>query len=245
MEFLNNLSDSRLSGYCIYCGNGGRLTKEHSPSKVFLDEPFPENIPVSESCEDCNKSFSKDEEYMACVIECLKNKSCELNKLKRNKIIKILTRNKGLHNRIKEQFNSGSKPIAWEFHRVEKVICKLARGHLMYETSERRLNSPKSFNFWLFEDMPKEILESFNCVANVTNEVLPEIGSRYIQRIMVFPQFRLLFLDWVDVQEGQYRYICYPQGSDFIVRIVIGEFIGFEVIWSENEYTDFTEVSHA
>jgi hypothetical protein len=84
--------------------------------------------------------------------------------------------------------------------------------------------------------MPAEILESFNSVADVSNELFPEIGSRYLQKIYVIPQFERLFADWIDVQEGQYRYICFPQGSDFIIRIVIGEFIGFEIIWGEDNW---------
>lgn len=54
--------DKRLTGICVYCG-GEPSTRDHVPSKVFLDEPYPENnLPVVPACETCNNSFSLDEE---------------------------------------------------------------------------------------------------------------------------------------------------------------------------------------
>ena len=38
--------DSRIVGICIYCG-GIAKTRDHVPSKAFLDKPYPENIPVA------------------------------------------------------------------------------------------------------------------------------------------------------------------------------------------------------
>ena len=55
--------DSRIAGICIYCG-GIAKTRDHVPSKAFLDKPYPENIPVVPCCSECNNKFSKDEEYV-------------------------------------------------------------------------------------------------------------------------------------------------------------------------------------
>ena len=39
------------------------------PARVFLDEPLPGHYPVVAVCERCNQGASKDEEYVACVID--------------------------------------------------------------------------------------------------------------------------------------------------------------------------------
>lgn len=62
--------DERLKGSCVYCG-GPPETVDHVPSRVFLDDPLPENLPVVEACRECNGGFSLDEEYLACLLECV------------------------------------------------------------------------------------------------------------------------------------------------------------------------------
>ena len=49
--------------FCIYCGAESG-TREHVPSKVFLDEPYPEDLPVLPACFNCNNGFSDDEAYV-------------------------------------------------------------------------------------------------------------------------------------------------------------------------------------
>lgn len=72
---------------CVYCGcllvdtidldrlraegPAGRLdeavsrqrTRDHVPSRAFLDRPFPPNLPVVECCRRCNNGFSLDERH--------------------------------------------------------------------------------------------------------------------------------------------------------------------------------------
>lgn len=69
MEQLRNLGDARQTDFCVYCG-GVTETRDHVPSKVFLDKPYPTNIPVVPACQSCNRNISRDEEYVACLIEC-------------------------------------------------------------------------------------------------------------------------------------------------------------------------------
>lgn len=61
------------------------------PSKVLLDEPYPINLAVVPSCDKCNNSFSPDETFLACLLECICSDSCDPEKLTRNKIQRILT----------------------------------------------------------------------------------------------------------------------------------------------------------
>ena len=70
MDQLRDYADSRLIQDCIYCDGGHQETRDHVPSKAFLDSPFPDNLPVVPSCHACNHGFAVDEEYLSCLIEC-------------------------------------------------------------------------------------------------------------------------------------------------------------------------------
>ncbi|HET8774378.1 MAG TPA: hypothetical protein VFP80_11320, partial [Thermoanaerobaculia bacterium] len=69
MEQIKSFADERHAAFCAGCG-GAPETRDHVPSKVLLDEPYPENLPVVGVCASCNQGVSLDEEYTACVIEC-------------------------------------------------------------------------------------------------------------------------------------------------------------------------------
>ena len=54
--------------FCIYCGKPSN-TREHCPSKVFLEKPYPDDLPVLPACFECNNSFSSDELYTKMYIK--------------------------------------------------------------------------------------------------------------------------------------------------------------------------------
>ena len=62
--------DERQLAFCALCG-GGTGTRDHCPSRVLLDEPYPDNLPVVPACSPCNSRFSADEQYLACLISCV------------------------------------------------------------------------------------------------------------------------------------------------------------------------------
>ena len=43
MQQLRCYGDDRNKGFCVHCG-GPSETVDHVPSKVLLDEPYPENL---------------------------------------------------------------------------------------------------------------------------------------------------------------------------------------------------------
>lgn len=92
--------DSRIAGMCIYCG-GIATTRDHVPSKAFLDKPYPENIPIVPCCSEYNNKFSKDEEYVVCAIECLKCNSTDVNKIEREKVRSTLLHAPALQTRYR------------------------------------------------------------------------------------------------------------------------------------------------
>lgn len=44
MKQLLNYGNQRQTFFCAFCG-GNTETKDHVPSKVFLDTQYPENLP--------------------------------------------------------------------------------------------------------------------------------------------------------------------------------------------------------
>jgi hypothetical protein len=91
--------DNRLIGVCVFCG-GHPDTRDHAPSKVFLDEPFPEDLAVVEACAECNRSFSIDEEYLACFLEAVLSGTADPRKMNRTSIRRTLYRNPRLVQRL-------------------------------------------------------------------------------------------------------------------------------------------------
>lgn len=59
MEQLGSYADERLLAGCVYCG-GATESRDHVPSRILLDEPYPENLPVVPSCDSCNGGYSLD-----------------------------------------------------------------------------------------------------------------------------------------------------------------------------------------
>ena len=57
------MKGKRKKGQCIFCGEIKEITDDHIPSKNLFSKPRPNNLITVPSCDDCNKSASKDEEY--------------------------------------------------------------------------------------------------------------------------------------------------------------------------------------
>jgi hypothetical protein len=81
--------DERFTGMCVYCGRRPN-TRDHVPSRVLLDEPYPAELPVVEACNECNGDFSKDKVYLACVLDCIIAGSADPEMVIRSKIKRIL-----------------------------------------------------------------------------------------------------------------------------------------------------------
>ncbi len=127
-------ADSRLLPECVYCGNPVE-DRDHIPAKVFLNEPYPENLDVLNSCRSCNGSASKDEEYVACAIEVLKQGTLELSCL-RAKVSEALKYQEKLYSRLKGDVVA-TEPFELKIDadRFQNVLLKFARGHAAHELS--------------------------------------------------------------------------------------------------------------
>ena len=184
MNQLKNLADDRLVNGCIYCG-GLEETRDHVPSRVFLDSPLPENLPVVWACSTCNNSFSLDEEYFACLIESAIAGSTDPDHIRRPGVAEILRRAPALRARIEAAKNiiDGRTQFNIEPDRIRNVLLKLARGHAAFELSQIRREDPSSLWWRSFPQMTEDEKDSFD--ASHVTEMFGEVGSRGLQRLFV------------------------------------------------------------
>ncbi len=241
MDQLRSFADERLIIGCIYCG-GPEGTREHVPSRVFLDSPLPENLPVVPACRSCNNGFSKYEEYLACLIESVIAASTDPNCIRRSGVANILRRSQALQARIEaaKSAESGQIRFGIESDRVSNVLVKLARGHAAFELSQPCRDRPISIWWHPLALLSEGQQDSFEASHFV--QTFGEIGSRGLQRLLVtqltlqsatgkLSTVDVLINDWVDVQDGRYRYHAIADGHCVIVKIVIGEYLASEVTW--------------
>lgn len=226
MEEMESFGDERQTAACAYCG-GPWDTDDHVPSRVLLDEPYPPHLPVVGACQACNSSFSLDEEYVACLIECARVGSAEPSDRQRPKIRRILERRPKITARIAQCRSEHEGQIVFmpEGGRVQAVVKKLAIGHALFELNERRHDEPASIIWKPLPALAPDELGAFEKPLGIHDiGVWPEVGSRAMQRLA-------LGETWVTVQEGRYRYRAMASGNA-VVRIVMSEYLYCEVVWN-------------
>jgi hypothetical protein len=227
MDQVVSYGDDRVLAYCAFCG-GATGTKDHCPSKVFLDEPLPTNLPVVPACLKCNNGFSSDEEYLACLISCVVAGSSDPEIVGREKIQRILTNKPALKARIErsKSMPDGRATFFPEWDRVRAVVLKLAQGHALYELHESCVDDPTHLMLAPLISLTEEQREAFENPE--TSSVWPEVGSRAMQRLVEGKNMGPG--GWIVVQEGRYRYnASIVEGRD--VRIVINEYLAAHLCW--------------
>ena len=229
MQQFSCYGDERNKGFCVHCG-GSDETVDHVPSKVFLEEPYPDNLMASPACRRCNNGFSTDEEYLACFLECVVAGEVEPAKL-RPKIARILRGNVSLLSRIQQVRRvCGGTPV-WsiEPERAERVVVKIARCHAAFELNEPQLEAPEIVSIkplLLMSDDERAAFEG----QDGDLALWPEMGSRAMQRLLVSGT-DVFSEGWLVVQEGNYRFQVY-QAPALVVKIVFREYLGCKVVWT-------------
>lgn len=229
---IENFGDVRQTNFCVHCG-GPTETKDHAPSKVFLDRPYPLTRPTVPSCGECNNGFSDDEEYVACFVECVVQGTTDPDLLKREKVANALRRNSALRGRIERSRREaetlgGRRLLTWvpEEERVRRVALKLARCHAAYELNEPQLDDPDHLLVVPLVSLTEAQREHHETPPDTG--VWPEVGSRAMTRLLEEePGYTG---GWCNVQEGRYRYMAVGAGS-VMVRGVLSEYLAYEVIW--------------
>jgi len=231
MQQLQSFADSRLVAACIHCG-ADTETRDHCPSRVLLDEPYPENLPIVPACASCNRGFSLDEQYFACLVECARTGSAEA--VQRPKIRRILQKSPALAARLAQARRvtaDGEVSFPLEEERIKTVILKLARGHAAFELSEPLRKEPSHVMVTPLHLLAVDARQHFETLPEVS--VWPEVGSRAMQRMVVAGD-AVSGPGWIDVQEGQYRYLAVAHAA-VMIRFVVGEYLACEVIWGGEE----------
>jgi hypothetical protein len=244
VDQLRDYADSRLIQGCIYCDTGKEETRDHVPSRVFLDPPFPTNLPVVPACYTCNNGFAQDEEYLACLIECVLAGSTDPDCVQRPRVADILQKKMALRSRLEaaKSITDSRAFFTVEEARVENVVRKLARGHAAFELSLALRRQPTSLTWLPLSIMTDEERKSFE-TAHVT-PLFGEVGSRGMQRLLVTQlkiksatgrtsTVNVLINDWVDVQEGRYRYLAIDDTGGVKIKIVIAEYLACDVYWAD------------
>jgi hypothetical protein len=230
---MNNLKcygDSRNKGFCVHCG-GPYETDDHVPSKVLLDEPYPENLMVCSSCLRCNNALSDDEVYLACVLECALAGEVAPARFRRSKIKGVLEHNALLMDRLLRARSETADGPVWsiENERVKAVVLKLARCHAAYEYNEPRLNEPNYVSFKPLLAMRDTERQAFERSGEGGLAGWPEVGSRAMQRLLVVGS-DAYSEGWLVVQEGNYRFRV-SEEDGLTVKIVLREYLACQVAW--------------
>lgn len=222
--------DSRLEDQgCAYCG-GGANSVDHVPSKVLLEDPFPINLPVVPACSDCNQGFSQDEEYLACFLECVLKGTTEPKHLN-SKVQRTFDHSPKLARSIAESRYIGENgDVLWTpaMGRVENVVIKLARGHVLYDLSYVETETPTTIQCVPLIALRADDLANFENAGAEQHAGWPgEIGSRAFLRACGVPKFDNRG-PWITVQSGRYRYAI----DNGLVQIVIAEYLACLVEWA-------------
>ena len=201
------------------------------PSKIFLDEPYPENLPVLPSCLRCNNGLSIDEEYLACLLECVLVGATKPAKLQRSRIAAVLSRKPLLLERLQKAKSDVDGLSSWsvEYDRIKAVVLKLARGHAAYELNEPRIDAPSYIDFRPLATMSASEREAFEDVGTAVLAPWPEVGTRAMQRLLIVGS-EIYEERWLAVQEGNYRFRV-SQEDGLTVRFVLREYLACRVVW--------------
>ena len=230
MQNFKCYADSRNKGFCVHCG-GPYETDDHVPSKVLLDEPYPDNMIVCPSCLKCNNELSDDETYLACLLECVIAGEATPSKLHRPKISKALEHSKTLLERLEKAQTDSDAGNAWsvEYDRVKAVLLKLARGHAAYEHNQPQLQEPDYLDFRPLCTMNGSKRAAFERVEEGGLAAWPEVGSRAMQRLLVVDT-EVYSEGWITVQNGNYRFHV-SDDDGMVVKIVLREYLACQVEW--------------
>ena len=232
--------------YCVYCGRKC-YTAEHCPSKTFLKRPLPSNLPTVPACKACNNGFSSDERYTSWVINFL----IEYYQTNNKEIYKITAEDR--YQEIKDAKEAVGKFILEPFFddRMARVFRKLALCHAVYEMSEGYYGEnwkeePDRLVYTLKPYLSPQQWDDLEYAEVVNNESIPRIGSRIfrntyvIQGKMKFSQTEENFdlsavvVDWVDIQDGYYKYQVYFKEDRIWVKMIFQNFLYCEVVFSQN-----------
>lgn len=229
--------NKRFDSICIYCRTNVANSREHLPSRIFLDTPYPEEYSVVPACDKCNGGFSADEVYVSSFIDKLRNELSNNGFPLREKTISAINHDKELEKILNEQIRTENGKILVNYvpESFSKILIKLAKGHLC-QAQDKVFDSDCSTecNFKFKPDLSEDELYHFEELPHV--DKVSECGSDFTHGLLIVAGIGLpsqIFVPWKEVQDGNYRYLTYFEHDNYIVRIIICETLFAEVLFSE------------
>jgi hypothetical protein len=206
---------------------------DHVPSKSILDRPLPDNVPTIRICRSCNTTFSNDEEYFVAFLGSVLAGSTDPDQQVIERAEKALRNNDRLRQEIEAQFRveedadgNGWTTFVPNILRVQNVIVKNARGHVLFEHGQPARGEPVRVAIQPIPVLQPEAVDAFEHIDYGPG--WPEVGSRLMTRLITGEDMRPD--GWVIVQPDVYRFAVVDDGQ-FTVRTVIREYLATEVIW--------------
>lgn len=234
---FEDYSDDRHKAWCIHCGrniNSIDTNRDHVPSKSLLVKPYPDDVSTTEICEECNTSFSRDEEYFGALMSAILtgNTNPEDQTLEIGR--RTFSRNESLRKRIDRsrktfQTRDGQMKTTWdpEGDRVRNVIVKNARGHVFFEGGEAMLEPPVLVEIEPISELTPSAVDAF--LGRGSNlAIWPEVGSRWMQRVLSDPNFDSD--GFLIVQPDVYRFKL-EVGAGIGIKSVVHEYLATSVFW--------------
>lgn len=231
---------------CIYCGNTAD-TREHAPSKIFLNEPYPNDLIVLPACKDCNNSFSADELYSEVYIDSLKYLSGFKDSLSKENTIRLYksTAFSDAQNAYKNYIETGKIELN---NKLKRILIKLSVCHCVYELSEgysigNNVLDCESIEVFFGLNMSRTRIKEFHMPVYMNDKVLPELGSRVYDNIYVIEpvltpvnggESKIIssaIMLWTVIQEGNYEYIAWIEDDKMHVKIAIHDFVFSHVVF--------------
>ena len=235
MKQIYHFSDQLGSADCIPCAernHSGQYSRDHIPTKALLNSPYPENLMDVGMCQECNSGFAKDEEYFAAFLASAISGSIEPDPLQFPTASRILATNPLLRSRIDAARRVEATPgkdtvVTWtpELERIERVIVKNARGHVLFESGQAIALPPTRVSIVPIEQLLPQQLSQFEFPLDSTG--WPEVGSRLTLRLLETRECGKG--GWIEVQNGIYRYAVDELHR---VRMVLREYLAAEVAWN-------------
>ena len=216
-EYISSV-ESKL---CCYCGLEIGTTRDHVPSKILLDKPYPENLMTVPCCKDCNNSFSADEEYVAALIEKSWNGCLDDDFIEREAVRRSLRHSESIRARLSNLFqksNNGMLYLNFEEGRLENVIRKTALGLGRYECG--KVFSVRKILSLLRDNLEERELALFE-FGMVRHERYPEVGSRLLAQVV--ESGNVLNAEWKIVQPNRFRYMIRQRRTSVEIRLVFSE----------------------
>ena len=228
--------NKRHKSFCIYCGAVAD-TREHVPSKVFLDDPLPNDVyAIAPACVKCNTGYSLDELYVASLVNmvfCALNTGAPI----REKIKSSFEHDRKFETTMYDSVSQTNGNICIEYspERMERILTKLALGHfaskldVVYDRNKHDLVCQFRFKSELtFDEM--NAFEELPVVNKVS-----EVGADYIQDILVLVDIvtgeQTPISPWHEIQKNNYRFLAYVcDDFSYLIRIVIMEILYAEII---------------